>query len=44
MILAGFGRGTLLVASYGQFPARGVFQKGRVRWHGYHVECRLNSP
>ena len=43
MILAGFGRGTL-VAGYGQFPAGGVFQKGRVRCHGHHVEGRLDSP
>ena len=43
MILAWFGRGTL-VAGYGQFPAGGVFQKGRVRRHGHHVEGRLDSP
>jgi hypothetical protein len=43
MILAGFGRGTL-VASYGQFPAGGVFQKGRVRRHGHHVEPHLGVP
>ena len=43
MILAWFGRGTL-VASYGQFPAGGVFQKGRVRRHGNHVEGRMDGP
>jgi hypothetical protein len=43
MILAGFGRGKL-VASYGQFPADGVFQTGRVRRHGHHVVGRLDSP
>ena len=43
MILAGFGR-CKLVASYGHFPAGCVFQKGRVRRHGNHVEGRLDGP
>jgi hypothetical protein len=43
MILVWFGCGTL-AAGYGQFPAGGVFHKGRARRHGHHVEGRLDSP